>query len=92
MQLAASIGFYKMTNLSEAQKEVLANPEFEHFKVDYDTYFQQTLKYLLQGPAIPSNPAATVSQIVMPVALSWLRRQFPQTVAQLCLLTISPIQ
>ncbi len=35
------------------------------------------------GPTIPSSPAATVSQIVMPVARSGFARQFPQMVAQL---------
>jgi len=49
MQLAASIGLYTMTNLSEAQQKVLEYPEFEHFKVDYDTYFKESIKYLLQG-------------------------------------------
>ena len=35
------------------------------------------------GPTIPSSPAATVSQNVMPVALSGFARQLPQMVAQL---------
>ena len=49
MQLAASIGLHRMTNLSEAQQKVLENPEFEHFKVDYNKYFKETVEYLLQG-------------------------------------------
>jgi len=49
MQLAASIGLYTMTDLSEVQKKVLEHPEFEHFKVDYNTYLQETIRYLLQG-------------------------------------------
>ena len=49
MYLAASIGFYKMTNLSEVQQEVLALTEFQHLKMDYDAYFQQAVEYLLLG-------------------------------------------
>ena len=49
MQLAASIGLYKMTNLSEAQKEVLAYHEFEHLRVDYEPYLKQSVEYLLHG-------------------------------------------
>jgi hypothetical protein len=44
------------------------------------------------GPAIPSRPAATVSQIVIPVALSSFAKQFPQIVAQLWMLTEKPSQ
>ncbi len=44
------------------------------------------------GPAIPSRPAATVSQIIIPVALSSFVRQFPQTVEQLWMLTDKPTQ
>ena len=44
------------------------------------------------GPAIPSRPAATVSQIVIPVARSSFARQFPQIVAQLWMLTEKPSQ
>ena len=49
MQLAASIGLYRMTNLSAAQKEVLAYPEFKHLKVDYTVYYQECVEYLLKG-------------------------------------------
>ena len=44
------------------------------------------------GPAIPSSPAATVSQIVIPVALSSFVRQLPQTVEQLWMLMEKPSQ
>ena len=44
------------------------------------------------GPAIPSRPAATVSQMVIPVALSSFARQVPQMVAQLWMLTENPSQ
>ena len=44
------------------------------------------------GPAIPNRPAATVSQIIIPVARSSLARQFPQTVEQLWMLTEKPSQ
>jgi len=49
MQLAVFIGLYRMTNLSAAQKEVLAYPEFKHLKVDYPVYYQECVKYLLKG-------------------------------------------
>jgi hypothetical protein len=49
MQMAASIGFHKMTNLSEVQQEVLALPEFQNLNIDYDAYFQRTVEYLLLG-------------------------------------------
>ena len=49
MQLAASIGFYRMTNLAEVQQEVLALPEFQHLHMDYDAYLQRTVEYLLLG-------------------------------------------
>lgn len=49
MQLAASIGLYRMTNLSAVQKEVLAHPEFKHLKVDYPVYYQECVEYLLKG-------------------------------------------
>ena len=49
MQLAASIGLYRMTNLSAAQKEVLAYPEFKNLKVDYTVYYQECVEYLLKG-------------------------------------------
>ena len=44
------------------------------------------------GPTIPSSPAATVSQIVIPVALSSFGKQLPQMVEQLWMLTENPIQ
>lgn len=49
MQFAASIGLYTMTNLSSVQQEVLTYPEFKHLKVDYDSYYQECLAYLLNG-------------------------------------------
>ena len=49
MQLAASIGLYRMTNLSTGQKEVLAYPEFKHLKIDYHVYYQECVEYLLKG-------------------------------------------
>ena len=45
-----------------------------------------TISVPRMGPTMPSSPAATVSQIVMPVALSGFARQLPQMVAQLWLL------
>ena len=38
-----------MTNLSAAQKEVLASPEFKHLKVDYPFYYRECIEYLLKG-------------------------------------------
>jgi len=49
MQLAASIGLFTMTNLSEAQQSVLAYPEFENFRVDYNIYFKEAVEFILQG-------------------------------------------
>lgn len=49
MQLAVCIGLYEMTHLSENQQSVLTMPEFEPFRIDYDTYFQQSIEYLIQG-------------------------------------------
>lgn len=49
MQLAASIGLFTMTNLSEAQQSVLAYPEFINFRVDYNIYFKEAVEYILQG-------------------------------------------
>ncbi|MDH4219370.1 MAG: TetR family transcriptional regulator [Candidatus Aminicenantes bacterium] len=49
LQLAAAIGLYQMTNLSEVQRIVLEYPEFEHFKLDFKVYFQKTVEHLLQG-------------------------------------------
>ena len=51
-----------------------------------------TIQVASIGPAIPSSPAATVSQISMPVARSRLTRQLPQMVAQLCVLVENPSQ
>ena len=45
--------------------------------------YRVTSQVANSGPAIPRKPAATVSQISMPVARSRLTRQFPQMVAQL---------
>ena len=44
------------------------------------------------GPAMPSTPAVTDSQIIMPVARSRFARQLPQTVAQLWMLMELPSQ
>lgn len=49
MQLAISIGFYEMTTLSENQRTVLAMPEFGPFHIDYDTYFRQSVEYMIRG-------------------------------------------
>lgn len=49
LQLAASIGLYTMTNLSDVQEEVLSYPEFENFKLDYNAYFKAAVEFLLKG-------------------------------------------
>jgi hypothetical protein len=48
-QLAAAVGFYRMTNLSEVQRIALEYPESKHSKLTYEVYFQKAVKYLLQG-------------------------------------------
>ncbi len=57
MQLAAAIGLHTMTHLSDTQKRVLAMPEFEHFKLDFGTYFESSLAYLIQGLLNDSDAA-----------------------------------
>ena len=49
MQLAAAIGLYTMTNLSPVQQKVLEDSEFDHFRVDYDIYYKETVGFVLQG-------------------------------------------
>ncbi|MFH1985044.1 MAG: hypothetical protein ABIL58_24670 [Pseudomonadota bacterium] len=49
LQLAAAIGLTTMTTLSETQREVLAMPEFQHFKIDFATAFRETIAHLLHG-------------------------------------------
>jgi len=49
LQLAAAIGLYQMTNLSEVQRIVLEHPEFEHFRLDFKVYFKKTVEHVLRG-------------------------------------------
>jgi hypothetical protein len=56
MQLAASIGLYRMTNLSPAQEAVLADPEFKHLKVDYSDYYRECIAHLMNGLLDSSLP------------------------------------
>ncbi|MHC4745120.1 MAG: hypothetical protein ACYS8Z_24655, partial [Planctomycetota bacterium] len=49
LQIASTIGLYQMTNLSEMQKKVLEYPEFQHMKMDFDSYLQKAVGCLLQG-------------------------------------------
>jgi AcrR family transcriptional regulator len=49
LQLAAAIGLFNITNLSEMQQRVLEYPEFRHLKVDFNNYLQKTVKCLLYG-------------------------------------------
>ncbi|MFZ2148513.1 MAG: hypothetical protein WAV28_14960 [Sedimentisphaerales bacterium] len=49
LQLAAAIGLYQITNLSEMQQRVLEYPEFRNLKVDFNSYSQKTVECLLQG-------------------------------------------
>jgi AcrR family transcriptional regulator len=49
LQLAAAIGLYQMTDLSEAQKTILEDPEFKHFKLDFQACFEKTVESLLLG-------------------------------------------
>jgi AcrR family transcriptional regulator len=51
LQLASAIGLYQITNLSEMQQRVLEYPEFRHLKVDFNSYLQKTVEYLLRGLA-----------------------------------------
>lgn len=49
LQLAAAIGLYQITNLSELQHKVLEYPEFRHMKVDFSDYFKKAVENLLRG-------------------------------------------
>lgn len=49
MQLAASIGLYTMTNLSENQRKILDMPEFAPFNIDWKEYFKESVAYILKG-------------------------------------------
>ena len=49
LQLASVIGLYQITNLSEMQRKILEYPEFRHLKIDFDSYLQKSVEYLLQG-------------------------------------------
>lgn len=49
LQLAAAIGLSTMTTLSETQHQVLAMPDFQHFKIDYEVCFRETVAHLLHG-------------------------------------------
>ncbi len=60
MQLAASIGLYRMTNLSPAQEAVLAYPEFKHLKVDYNDYYRECIAHLMNGLLDSSLPRSCV--------------------------------
>jgi AcrR family transcriptional regulator len=48
LQLAAAIGLYQITNLSEIQRKVLEYPEFRHMKVDFNDYLKKAVEYLLR--------------------------------------------
>lgn len=49
LQLTVAIGLYQMTNLSDIQQEVLEYPEFVDLKIDFSSYFQDAVEYLLKG-------------------------------------------
>lgn len=49
LQLAAAIGSYQITNLTEMQRKVLEYPEFRHLKVDFNRYLQRAVECLLRG-------------------------------------------
>ena len=49
LQIASAIGLYQITNLSDLQRKVLEYPEFQHMKVDFETYMRKAVECLLQG-------------------------------------------
>jgi len=49
LQLAAAIGLFQMTDLSEVQQKILEQPEFSELKMDFAASFQETVKHLLNG-------------------------------------------
>ncbi len=49
LQLAAAIGLFQMTDLSETQQRILEDPEFTVLKLDFAASFQETVEYILKG-------------------------------------------
>jgi len=49
LQLAAAVGLFQMTDLSETQQQILDNPEFSVLKIDFAAAFQETVEHLLSG-------------------------------------------
>jgi hypothetical protein len=47
--MALASALYAMTNISDVQQQVLDDPEFEHFRLDFTVSFQDAVEYLLQG-------------------------------------------
>jgi TetR/AcrR family transcriptional regulator len=49
LQIAAAIGLFQMTDLSEMQQQILEDPEFAVLKLDFAISFQEAVEYLLNG-------------------------------------------
>ena len=49
LQIAAAIGLFQMTDLSEIQQQILDDPEFAVLKLDFAASFQEAVEYLLNG-------------------------------------------
>jgi hypothetical protein len=49
LQMAAAIGLYQMTNLTEMQREVLELPELKHMRVDFSSSLRESVEYLMRG-------------------------------------------
>jgi len=46
---STAIGLYQMTNYTEVQLKAMENPELSDMKIEFNTYFEDAVKYLLQG-------------------------------------------
>lgn len=49
LQTSVAIGLYQMTNYSEVQLKAMENPELSDMKIEFNTYFEDAVKHLLQG-------------------------------------------
>lgn len=49
LQFASASGLYQMTNLSDAQQEILESPELREMKVNFDEFYSDSVHFILKG-------------------------------------------
>ncbi len=49
LHMSMATGLYQMTNHNEVQLKAMEHPELSHMKVEFDTYFENGVLYLLKG-------------------------------------------